>query len=263
MHRLRRIRDAIKRHDKTLYFVTAILAIYLVTANLLKGGKWPHDGAFDPWRWTFVFMLISAIYVPLYALYKAIDAYFESEDKKQQKLDSDLALLCQEAVAALVVACPAVAATDLATSVWLCGSTNLFARRWRFYLPEHRLRSGVKWRKGKGVVGWAWEHGKEIAADLTVLYAEHRKGAQHFNGLASESRYGMSYDDVDRSSTYRGVVAIPLRNEDDIAAVFAIDYSGAANFDCIKGAARSDRHLRSLLGSAEELLTAAVPTRTI
>lgn len=62
---LRSVRDRLKRFEGFLYFVTAVLGVYLAGANLLRSAKWPHEVTWTPWSGWFIAMLVAAVYVPL------------------------------------------------------------------------------------------------------------------------------------------------------------------------------------------------------
>ena len=263
----RRVRDWLRRYEVALYFLTAGLGLYLAAGNVLRAAKWPCEEFWEPWSAAFIALLVSAVYVPAYALYKALDAYFEREERQaaertsaRSQADRDLELLCQQVAAQIAETCPAVQINDLATQIWLCRQNGEFERRYRFFLPHLRKSSGVVWRRGKGVAGLAWARNQDLVSDLTKLQ-ERRKalGPSGFNQLPLDERYGMDDAELASTSAYTGIVASRLFSTDParrLLAIFVIDYTGRDGFDCVANAARS-RQMSTLLGACEQRLTQA------
>jgi membrane-associated PAP2 superfamily phosphatase len=77
----------VKKAEVPLYFLTAALGLYLAGASLLRGAKFPDETTWTPWTIWFVLLLVTAVYVPIYALYKALDASFEREDKERAEAE--------------------------------------------------------------------------------------------------------------------------------------------------------------------------------
>ena len=265
---MRRARDQVKRLEVPLYFLTAVLGVYLAGGNVLRGAKVPNEAAWSPLSVWFIGLLVCAVYVPLYALYKALDAYLETKDRKaaqtaelRQSLDHDLDLVCQQAAAAIASRCPALHINDIATHVWLCREDGSFERRGQFFLPHLRKRSGIAWRRGKGVAGLAWEANRDLAADLRALHQERQRlGPADFDALPAPKRYGMTSEEFEAAGRYTGIVAIRLFSteaEPKLLAMFVIDYIGTTEFDCVAAASR-EREVASLLGGCERRLTEAL-----
>lgn len=162
MPALRAVRDELSRHQLALNVVTGILAVYLAAGNLLRGAAVPSERYWAPGSLPFILLVICAIYVPVFALYKALDARFEEQGRvaaeagrRSSELDRDLLVYCQQVVAELADRCPLVPLNQLAAQIWLCREDGSFDRRARFFLPHLRKSSGVTWRRGKGVAGFA------------------------------------------------------------------------------------------------------------
>ncbi len=252
--------------------VTAILGLYLAVGNALRGAKFPDEETWSPWSPWFVALLGAAVFVPLYALYKALDAYLETQDKsaaeeRQQAaeaanaetaLNIDLQLLCQRVVSAINDECPDVSANELGTHVWLCRDDGTFDRAVFFTLPLTRKRSGIVWGKGNGVAGMAWAGNEDLRSDLRGL---HRKlddlGHEEFDQLPERERPGLRAQDVESSRQYTGICAIRLFSVDEdltLLGIFIIDYMGETHFDCIVNASRQ-RPVSDLLAGCEQILS--------
>lgn len=264
---LRKARDAIKRIEVPLYVVTAVVALYLAAGNLLRGAKWPDEATWAAWSGWFVALVAAAVYVPVYAFYKALDAHYERVDKDTAELaraktalDVDLQLICQRVVSAVSEACPRVGINDLAAHVWLCQADGSFDRRAFFTLPEQRKSSGIAWRKGKGVAGMAWAGDEDLRSDLRGLHRTlDEVGPADFDRLSEKARHGLTAAEVLSSRQYTGVCAIRLFAREKtprLIGVFIIDYMGEDEFDCVAEASKR-RPISTLLAGCEGILSAA------
>lgn len=239
-----RAASALQRFDLPLNLAAAALGTYAAVANLLRGVKVPDEGFWAPWRWTFVVLLTAVVFVPLFALYKYFLAQAESQAKQtaeqqrtRARMDVDVAIHCQQIAASLSRACRQVSLDDLAISIWLCQADGSFDRRYRFFLPYDRNPTGVTWKRGVGVAGMAWKTKTPLAVDLADINAQRRAmGAQRFDSLPEDQRYGMAFADFERTSKYTGVLATGLfgaKQGEDPLAILVIDYSGRDALPCL------------------------------
>lgn len=257
---LRKLRDSVKKFEVPLFIIAVVLGTFLAIASALRGAKYPNEAIWLPWEPLFVAMLVAGVFVPVYAFYKALDAYLLSADEGQAKLQSDLELVCQRTVAAIADACAHVTVNDLSAQVWLCKEDDTFDRRACFMLPEARPRSGIKWRKGKGIAGTAWESETVVSADLQSLGGELKKlGDTKFDELPASKRYGMTAAEVRKTADYAGICAVPLFSQGEeprILGVFVIDYIAENGFECVK-AESEKRPVENFLAASEGILTDA------
>lgn len=259
---LRSGRDAVKQFEVPLYFVTAVLALYLAAGNLLRGAKWPSEAFWQPWSAAFIGLILTALYVPAYALYKALDAHYEKLEKEAAEtsseratLDLDLRVVCQRVVSGIADACRGVEINDLAAHVWLCNEDGSFDRRARFLLPEARRHSGVRWSKGKGVAGMAWESNKDLRADLRPVQEKLKAlGREQFDALPARDRHGLTASEVESTLTYTGVCAFRLFSKEQLVGIFLIDYTGQDHFDCVARAS-DERPVSTTIAACEERLS--------
>lgn len=260
MGALRKLRDWLKQFEIVLFVAALALGVYLAAANLLRGAKYPSEAIWMPWKVLFVVMVVAAVFVPLYAFYKALDAYLLAQDKETSKLQNDLELVCQRTVAAIADRCTQVSVNDLSAQVWLCKADGTFDRRACFLLPEARPRSGTQWQKGKGIAGTAWATEQTVMADLTALKEElARLGDADFDTLDPEARYGMSAAEVKKTAHYAGICAIPLFSHEsppEALGIFIVDYMGEAGFGCVQDEV-SKRPVEDYLAASEGILTEA------
>jgi len=260
MKALRKLRDGIKKFEVPLFVLAAVLGIYLAVASALRGAKYPSEEIWLPWEPLFIAMLAAGVFVPLYAFYKALDAYLLQADQSHVKLQNDLELVCQRTVAAIADGCSQVTVNDLSAQVWLCKKDNTFDRRACFMLPEARPRSGIQWHKGKGIAGTAWESEALVIADLGPLKKQLQElGDKQFDALPGSQRYGMTAAEVKKTAGYAGICAIPLFSQGSkprILGVFVIDYMGSNGFACVK-AESEKRPVENYLAASEAILTEA------
>jgi hypothetical protein len=83
---------------------------------------------------------------------------------------------------------------------------------------SHAPPSGVKWTKGKGVIGMCWESGQaqyhNVGARLAA-YADFDK--DRFEALTPSLRFGLTYDDFKRLGDKYGIVACaPIIGDDEV-----------------------------------------------
>ena len=256
---MRKLRDKLKHYEVALFCLAVVLGVYLAGATLLKGAKYPNEPTWAPWTFWFDLMLAAAVFVPLYAFYKALDAYFLDEDKNVTKLKNDLDLLCQRTVAAIVAGCEGVSANELCAQVWLCKNDGTFDRRASFFLPDVRKRSGIAWGKGKGVAGTAWALEEDLLVDLGDLRRELAKGAAAFERLDQSVRYGLTAAEAKNTSSYTGVCALRLVSHGAsprLLGIFVIDYTGNGSFDRVADKVEAFP-VDTYVASCEQVLTDA------
>lgn len=161
----------LRRADVALNVTALLLAVYLAVANLLRGAEVPNEATWRPWQATFVLMLVAALFVPLFAFYKFLDARLEKLDKQQAEgdrlraleergrarserdHDRDTRVFCQQIAAALARACPQLNLDEFAVQVWICLSDGTFGSgsgigSFCLITASHRVFVGVR--------EWAW-----------------------------------------------------------------------------------------------------------
>lgn len=262
---MRRILTWLRRHPLAVDAITAALGIYLAAGMLLRGASEPSESFWEPWSGWFIALLVSALYVPAYAFYRAVDAHGQAHKRieadaarRSAELHRDLLVYCQRAVAEIADQCRDVTLNELAAHIWICREDGRFVRCARFFLPHDHKGTGVDWRRGKGVAGMAWETNQNVLADLGPVHEQRgRLGEERFDALPAEERFGMTYRELQDSEVYTGVIAIRLFSTDAVPSllgVFLIDYTGQEGFGCVVATTRR-RQLRSILGACERLLT--------
>jgi hypothetical protein len=268
---LRKLRDRIKQFGRALSATAVLLGVYVAAGTVLLGADWPNKEFWEPWSKPFVLLIIAAVYIPLYAAFRDLDADLAEQDRKRAEETQargnavqSLAVLCQQVVAELAARCLHLNLTEVSTQIWLCGEDGRSFERWddrlRFFLPYlRRKRSGVAWERGKGVAGMAWQRNEDLSVDLNELQEAHgRLGRDAFDALPANARHGMTYGEVLATIQYKGIAAIRLFSTDPtptLLGMFIVDYTGSGDFECIQQALRETR-ISILLSGCEEGLTA-------
>lgn len=149
---------------------------------------------------------------------------------------------------------------------------HAFLLRWRvaWDLPPIRrelvevgdvqLRSmpkpGVRWTKGKGLVGICWDLNQDVNADLVTDWVPYRHlPEQAWNALPEEVRYGLEFKEFQRTARFEAIVATPIQDKagrfrgcvsvDSTAGLFDALWAGRPR-GLMQGAARMISHLARL-----------------
>ncbi len=239
MTRFRRaIRKRFQALELPLVLVTFALGVYLAAGTILLAANFPDHKTWTPWSGWFVALLVSAVWVPVYALIQTIQARLQARAELGREARRSLALFCQQIVGAIAHSCANVSVTALAACIWICRDDDTFDEVARFYLPYERPALGVRWHKGKGVAGWAWATNEDLFSDLRPLIAKlDEPDPQAFERLPESARLGLSAAELKSTRVYTGVVAIRLFSTDGKAKLLGmliLDYVGSEGFDCIR-----------------------------
>jgi len=243
-----------------LLVLTFVLGVYLAAGNVLDAAHVPDKHIWVPWSVWFVVLLVSAVWVPIYALYQTIQAGLQSRAKRETQARRDLALLCQQIVGAIAHGCADVSVNALAACVWICRPDDTFDEVARFYLPYERPPVGVRWHKGKGVAGLAWAANDDLLIPMGPFIDKLQDlGPERFDQLPASERLGLSAEELDRTRDYTGIAAIRLFSTDAktrLLGMLILDYVGAQGFACIAAQAQ-DLPVTIYTGACARILTEA------
>ncbi|MFS0705312.1 hypothetical protein AB6N23_12380 [Cellulomonas sp. 179-A 9B4 NHS] len=97
----------------------------------------------------------------------------------------------------------------------------------RLLSPAH---SGIRWRVGKGAIGWAARTGEEVCIDLVELDRLYeRLGDLRWARLPAEERLGLTPRDMRRAhGKYAVVLASPVFSGSTVVGVVALDVTNAS-----------------------------------
>jgi hypothetical protein len=103
--------------------------------------------------------------------------------------------------------------------------------------------SGVRWTKGKGVIGRCWERQRHHVADLQSHFQQYLDWDEaRWNTLAHDVRYGLAFDEFEKMKDKYGVVAaVPVVDRRD-------QYIGCVTADFPPGAPSAAINRDELLG---------------
>lgn len=113
--------------------------------------------------------------------------------------------------------------------------------------------SGVKWTKGKGVIGLCWETRAPQFEDLQKRFAPYRNfTAAQWEGMAPTNRFGLSFDDFQRLKGKYGIVAaVPIIDRAD-------KYRGCVTADMPPGKQVDEDHTKNTLASTAKLVAEVI-----
>jgi uncharacterized membrane protein len=142
-------------------------------------------------------------------------------------------------------------ATTLAVHVWAL--PGRLERVFGGDPPLHRIetyrlaresRSKVRWTKGKGVLGRAWEREEALVADLSGLQKGGSRGATYFDARLHAWRWGISYDEFHQTRQYWSIFVQPLWGADrKLMGLLSVDCthpSSATDLEAAADAARRE-----------------------
>lgn len=244
-----------------LWFRTtgALAALVGPLLLLLPKAEIPSATAWDDARDPFVVVTIIVLgLAALYGIFKAID---------EGKTDSAAASLERQAslAATLKTVYPIVNRTfrnvpidEIGIHIWAVDATHGVLRRVEKSLMQgNRDELPIKWEKGTGAIGQAWERLDHVARDLTELIdAAKDPDPARFEALDDDTKLGMTREDVRRSAHYKAVLAVPLSiqpsstAESEIVGVLSIDFGRSVNEGKLDALAH-DQRFRDVRGSCE------------
>jgi hypothetical protein len=239
--------------------VGLLAAVYALVAGALSGKKWPSEKTWAVgtlWFWSWVAAGIVALAA---AFVEGVLSRRAAERAAQGVRDNDLNVYCRVIAGKIIDHCnPAgLVPTQLAVGVWLTKNDDTFDRKAQFLFAEERPHSGVDWKKGKGVAGWAWAHDKTV--QLESLTDRSMMTEAKFAGYSEDKRLGMTVAEWEKVTAYKAVVARALYATagPSLLGYLVVDYCGPVKPQgtslgrCIHDAVVDDGEVRKLRGLIE------------
>jgi hypothetical protein len=168
---------------------------------------------------------------------------------------------CREVAGLIDEQCPELPLRYVGVRIWSVRGP-FFARHLRrkasFFLTADRAQSGIRWTKGKGVLGVAWEQRREMIRDISGL-RERVHGEDDFDALPDEDKMLLSYKEFCGIPQYELVYASPLYSRAQtsgnppVRGVIAIDILQPGHFQELRKAT-SDPRFASIIGVCESAL---------
>lgn len=205
-----------------------LAAAYLAVAGLLSSKKWPSEKTWQPWTPWFWSLVAAGIVVAAAGFVDWLLSQRSADRAAQGTRDNDLNIFCQQIASKIIGHCVQAGLNPelLTVAVWRTKKDNTFDRTAQFLLPVERPRSGVDWKKGKGVAGWAWASGK--ANQFESLTRRSTMSTAYYDGLMEDKRLGMTYAEWGLVTAYKAVMACALYATAgaSLLGFLVIDYCG-------------------------------------
>jgi len=168
---------------------------------------------------------------------------------------------CREVAGLIDEECPELPLRYVGVRIWSVGGP-FFARHLRrkasFFLSGDRGQSGIRWTKGKGVLGAAWEQRREVIHDIAAI-RDRARDEQGFEALPPEDKMQLSHKEFLSMRQYEVVYASPLysraqtSSDPAVRGVIAVDILEAGHFDELRAAVGHPR-FASIIGVCESAL---------
>lgn len=191
-------------------------AVVLMT----KGASWPSE-AF----WSDKTKLIVAAI--LFVGFAAVNGIFETTRNVRRERREELELNLQLPLRALFVGLLDDLGPehfrDLGINCFLVRRrarpgfpwTGLELNRVASFRLKSRPRAGVRWTRGKGLIGACWETNCDVVANLEQEWAHIRTISEtEWNLLDDGLRYGLSHSEYLRTKDYEVIVATPIQDKE-------------------------------------------------
>lgn len=117
--------------------------------------------------------------------------------------------------------------------------------------------SGIRWTKGKGVIGKCWEDNADVYRDLSALAATHaRCTRERYDELGNADKMGLPYKEFyGMIGKYSSVLAYPIVKQGEFVGVVAVDLPLQASHPDVL----NQPPVRQVVGGAARLLATLLP----
>lgn len=170
---------------------------------------------------------------------------------------------CREVAAFVDEQCDALPLRYVGVRIWIVAGAP-WAKHLRmgarFLLVGERPQTGIRWVKGKGVVGSAWEQRLNVSQDLAVTRGN-ASTQEEFERLPESERRGLSWGEFQKTPNFQAVLAFPLYSrtqhsgDPEVLGVMAIDVLATGYFDQLKAATNSPE-FEGVIGTCEYAINA-------
>lgn len=233
----------------SLLLVAATGALALAhSANFPNGEAWTSGHPLPP---------VQIATGVLLALTQVVIVVRGRKGQRNQELEG----ACRQVAAYIDDQCPGLPLRNVGIHIWTVAGPP-FARHLRrsgsFLLSGDRARSGIRWTKDKGVVGAAWTKRTRAIEDLEEIRRRVHSPEQ-FAGLPEDKKFGLSWDEFQRTPHYYAVCANPLYSRDNhsgqpaVRGILAIDLLSDGHCEELERATK-DPKFASVLGICEGAL---------
>lgn len=243
----------LREYAQIFVFVFGALAVVLAAAH---SAEFPNA---DSWTVDHPLPILQIAAVALWLTFQLGVLVGDMRSRKNEKLVD----ACREVAAFIDDQCPAISLRYVGVRIWIVGGppwARYLKRGPSFLLSGERSRTGIRWLKGKGVVGAAWKNRHNEIEDLAALRARVGTKAE-FERLDAPVRFGISWDELQRTRNYKAVFASPLYSrastsgDPPVRGVLAVDLLADGHFEQLK-TATEDIGFEGVVGTCENALTA-------
>jgi hypothetical protein len=228
---------------------TTAVIVFPILVVLAQGGI--PSGTWWDQGWDVPVLI--AVLAGIGTVAEGIRALTAAGAREREETEADLRRLARRALGPINSLLPNVPIVELGVHIWVTDDNRL-KRLVKYTIEQQRAQTPIRWCRGKGVIGVAWDSGAPLTADLTELYAEADRLSPHeFDALDPEHRYGLTHAEVRVGGRYRTVLAHPLTADGDVIGVLSVDCAADGQRDQLDKLLR-DRAFQDVLGSCEAAL---------
>lgn len=224
------------------------------TLALAHSGQFPDEG---DWKGGAPLLVAQIIVTALFLVTQSANTFARRRMRRNRRLED----ACREVAGLIDEECPDLPLRYVGVRIWSVRGP-FFARHLRrkasFFLTADRAQPGIRWIKGKGVLGAAWERRREVIRDITAI-RNRVQNEQDFDALDDEDKMRLGYEEFLGMSQYEAVYASPLYSraqtsgDPPVRGVIAIDVLQAGRFQELRQAT-SDPRFASIIGVCETAL---------
>jgi hypothetical protein len=189
---------------------------------------------------------IAAGFILFIAFYKTRETVAKRRNAKEEDVKKSLLFGCKEVVSHLAT-CPGIDVNGITAGVWICGpkccGEDRFGEAAVFHLPPYSIDHGIPLCRDKGIAGRTWRDNAPNEQDFT-------------RDISPVNKWSLDRRDLEaiREHNYTGVWAIPLRKDNQVIAVFVLEYAGPPCFAAIQSELNGQVIKRLILGGCREEL---------
>lgn len=180
---------------------------------------------------------------------------------RRKQRNRELEDACREVAAYIDEQCPPLPLREVGVHIWAVAGLPFFRhlrRSGSFLLLSNRARSGIRWTKGKGAVGVAWQRERRIIKDIEAIRTRATSEGS-YAALPEDDRLGLSWEEFAKTPRYQVVCANPLYSRGNssvkptVRGVVAIDVTLKGHFEEVRTATESPK-FASVVGLCETAL---------
>ncbi|MEA2386899.1 MAG: hypothetical protein QOJ22_1073 [Thermoleophilaceae bacterium] len=223
---------------------------------LARSEDFPKADAWAAWQPLQLLHIVAAVAVLVTQVYLFLA-------RRRNGRNRALEDACRQVAAYMDEACPKLPLREIGVHIWVVRGpffAKHLRRGARFLLLGDRTQSGIRWKKGKGVVGIAWERRGYEIKNLDGLAAR-ASTELAWRQLPDADRLGMTWDEFQATKQYKAIYAAPLfdrrqtSGDPEVRGVVAVDVLRRGRYLDLKRATIGSSTFDSIVGVCEAGLT--------